>query len=116
MKLKDILSESILDEISIGSIARKKQSQNKPTSTGDIIRKTASKLISVAMKYGRSYEETLSRYINRCKVLKKRDDRVDLETCKQLFDRMWKAITKQDPPQDKEKFPDMHSAPGATRT
>jgi len=116
VKVKDILTESILDEASIGDIARRKQAQRKPVSMGDVLRKTASRVISLAMEHGRSYEDTLPKYINRCKVLKKRDDRVDLQTCKELFDGMWRAIAKRDAPQDKQEFPNIHSVPGATRT
>ena len=118
MKLSDILTESILDEISIGDLARKKQDSQKPVSMGDRLRKMAVKLVNMAVQYNRSYEDTLSRYINRCKILKKKDDRIDLATCKEIFDGIWKGITKQGPQgsQGSSEFRSMRSAPGATRT
>lgn len=100
MKVKDIISESII--IDEGFFGRNKAIPPKKdiVSTGDAVKRVAVRLIKAAVEYNRSYEETYPKYAARCDILKRRDKRLDDDTCKLIFDRMWKVIAKENPPED----------------
>ena len=100
MKVKDIISETlIIDE---GIFGKKKViPRGEPQkSIGDKLKDMSTGLIDAAIKYGRSYEETYSKFENRCTILRNKGHRFDMGDVKPIFDLKWKYMTREDSPKD----------------
>ena len=115
MKLKQILAESVIAEISIGARARQKQQERPAVDTQTKLNNIANRLIQNAKEYNKSYEDTARNFLTRCKILQKKNPRINKEGCMYTFNRLWKGTMGQTP-DNRDDSPAHTHSPGASRT